>query len=482
MKLWKQLGPAALLWLALPLFSQNTWTLDAALDTLRQRSAIFLSKGYTIDTAYHVFMDQTEVADLQQLIGDEDPKVKVLALIGLLKHRTREVLPKRDKLLTYLQDTTSVQFNIQDRGHMYNCSFSIASIFAQKLQIGSPYGDVNMRIHVGPTLRMPEAERALFDSLTVAKELPLEEERAMLLWGQEANPRYYEIIKKQVESGGDDAAVIYLAKYQKPADIPLILANLPTTPNRHRVMQTWFPFEYFQHPELFVYLKSQVAQSWDDRRYLFQIVKYKDEAALAVLQKVYAISPEKSAEKIRAALQQNYASVYADFYIQLLQSFPPSGYISVPDGLWEDKGDDLLKLYDQLNSAKSKHSRRAATYLFEQAMDFTEKYRPDDMATLVLSPIQEGGRYSEYVKSFYYIQQSKNPAFIDPLFALLEKEPEAGNRFFIAKILLDIGDQEVEERLKTFYANNPDKKPTLKAAEAQRSLYKDLSYHGKREK
>jgi hypothetical protein len=88
------------------------------------------------------------------------------------------------------------------------------------------------------------------------------------------------------------------------------------------------------------------------------------------------------------------------------------------------------------------------------------------------------GYYRDFQNAFNAILKTKGYSpFIEPLLAFLPQEPLPENRFFLAKLLLELGKAPVRSRLEMFFAENPALQISLKAAEKGGSMYSDFLYH-----
>jgi hypothetical protein len=428
--------------------------------------------------------------ELLLLTKHTDPLVRASAILVLVKRERDLSFPPSEKgkinflelFVEHLQDTATVDFKIYEEHRPYIITETISSICADK--IGRYFGSRLWLIPV-QQLEVRKKDKRTMDSLVMCTSTPLTLERESLVYTLEAIPAFYEPIKQQVLKQKDENALIYLAKFQKEEDVDLILHNLPKGENRHGVAKLWFPFQFFQHPRFFEYLKNNTKPRMDDMRYLSRIAEYQSAEAASLLSEIYAKADKggrtnRISNNLRAAISQNYCVHYANLFVQLLSENAPFGYLEIPDQLWGHRGDTLFQLYNHWKESDNKWAKKDAKYMYPKAKEFIEKSAPDQLVDVVMGNIEAGGDYGKSAKSFYHILETKKPVYIDPLFDLLEREPLAKHRFFITKILVSYDLLEVNQRLEQFYADYPELKPDIKAAEAGGSFFKDLKYYANR--
>ena len=97
-----------------------------------------------------------------------------------------------------------------------------------------------------------------------------------------------------------------------------------------------------------------------------------------------------------------------------------------------------------------------------------------------MSQIQPGSRYLDSATSLWHIWQTRDPAFVNPLFELLDQEPLGVNRFIILKILHHYEEEGINERLRQWVDNHAVLVPTIADAQEGGRFFNDLEYYGKK--
>ena len=422
--------------------------------------------------------------ELLKLTDHSQPIVRARALLFLLARAQRSTLPEVNFSALFIQhlfDTATVCIKVYEEYRPYDRILPLCSLYAQK--VGGYFGQTGMYLP-GKSPSFCDKDKHLMDSLILCQQVPLIEEKETLVFSLDTITSFYPKIKEQLLQFNDENAVIYLAKYQKEADINLILAHLPTGKSVHGVQKHWFPFRFFQHPQLFLFLKEQLDTYWKDSRFMGCIAQYQSKEAANLLSEIY--NREKKEKKahylksnLRRVIEQYYSAPYADLYVTILSENAPFGYLRLPDELWEHQGDTLFLLYEKWKESDNKWAKRDVQSLYPKAKEYIEKNHPEKVAEVVFKQIEMGENYRKYARSFFYIKQSKDTVFVDPLFSLLKEEPKPDNRFFIIKIIMSFKNQAVNHRLESFFLKHPALIPTIADAEAGALLYKDLEYYAK---
>ncbi len=474
--------------------------LQAAVDSLLQQGEIRGQEHTFKDSAVLAIGQIARFDELLALTHHQSPLVRVAAIYGLLQrdemgnlylsdqqNYPRPFVPKTylHRLLEeHFNDTATVQWRTQWE---YN-SISLARISVGELclsKIGNYWifsRDFILSDQYG--YKMPQEAKAHFDSLLLLNlPNPWIAYRFARIQQLEPIQAWYSVIRQQVEQSGDEVAVCYLAKYQKPEDIDLILANLPTEKPRFEATlpSHWTPFQYFRHPRMFAYLQQHQPPNINKNETLYLVAAYQTPEAAALFDTMY--TREKAASKnmwsacstLGSMINAQFAPVYAPLLWKMLMDNPENSNIRIPDRLWETHADSLAKMYDIWKTG-GRGARDRATKMFPKLSEYLAQHDVDRRAQVVVEQIKPGKEPRNAQKAWETIWLAHDKIYTLLLFGLLEKDPLPENRFFICKIMLHQPEADIKQQLITFFQKHPELYPNLTAAEKGGSAFSDF-YH-----
>ena len=82
------------------------------------------------------------------------------------------------------------------------------------------------------------------------------ERKMHFLYGWSPSAEHYGCLREKVVERTDRSAAYFLAEYQRPDDIDLILDNLPKSQRRGDTSVDYGVLRRFQHPRIFNFLRS----------------------------------------------------------------------------------------------------------------------------------------------------------------------------------------------------------------------------------
>lgn len=441
--------------------------------------------GYHLDDSLGVLLKNTATAaELIELTRHPKPAARTTALLALLERPGSDSLELYRLLPEHFHDTATVRLEFIDQ-IKHHKDQKVGDVFLNALG-GFWFGELWLHGKYRP--KKPQKE--WLDSVFICTNTAFNHHKMGIVGNESWKPKpsYYPHIRELVGSGQDSFVSVFLAHYRKAEDIPLILAHLP--PQAHPSHgNRWQPFRYFQHPDLFAFLKNELPANWQNGGYIEAIAIYKNDEAAALLDSVYVRI--KSLEKkpgnnlyyLHNGILRNYAPAFASLYLRMLTEFPETYFTNIPEGLWETHADTLYSLY----SVWKNGGRTAKDRALQMMPQVIEHLQATDTAALnreIISCIKPGIDLKTYgdhpadramtSKAYVHIFKTRHPAFVEPLFEFLKNEPLSKNRFFIAKLLLRFDDPGIRERLTVFFKENPSLAPTLKDAEEGGAFYSNF--------
>lgn len=455
------------------------------LPPLAVAAGAYPAPGIHLKTLPAITIQQAATAEeLWQLTEHRDPLVRATALFALLGRPERDSLELELLVPQRFHDTAAISLEIWGENRS-NWNSRVGEIFLAT--IGS-YTNNSFWMEDG--FQLDTARQAWLDSVFLCSATGFNGLKSHLYFRWQPQESQYACLRQLVASGQDNYAAPLLAKYQREADIGLLATHLPEGDS-----ERWMSFFFFQHPRLLDTLTARLEGAWQHRLYQHAIARYQNPDAASLLDSVYArigrLEWKKQHHNVATyagTLFANYDALYAPLYLRALTEHPDNPNFRIPDGLWETDADTLYRL-----SLRWKHGGRAererAAKMMPKIIEYLQAAAPDTLQAEIIRRISLGIElkyYSPYpadmaatVQAYQHIYRSKDPYFIDPLFGLLEKEPLAKNRFFIAKLLLHLGGPPVEARLRAFFQENPGLAPGLRAAEEGGGFYAGFVHYAK---
>ncbi|MCE7922664.1 MAG: hypothetical protein DYG98_06385 [Haliscomenobacteraceae bacterium CHB4] len=424
---------------------------------------------------------EASAGELAALAYHASVAVRAYALMGLLSQKNTDSVDLVSIARAQWRDTALVHFRLH---HKYGTTayHQPVGLFFLK-NIGSlPVSDLPMATEFRKSYKTDSLVRLIFDSLVVCDPPPFPEIRHACTRYLPPRETYYTCVRSQVEQNTNPEAVAYLAKFNNPSDIDLILSRPQAgrTPGNLQLV-LWQPFLYFKHPRLFKTLRDSMPRYFQDPTYLRAVRNYGNQESAILFDSIFsqamqAHKPWTPVSRICAALYYDFDPVYADVYIRMLTEYPENTNCRVPDALWTCRPDTLVRLYEKWKIGNNALQERAKT-IFPKMREYLALQGEERTTVLVMEQFRPGSDYGKCYEAFKAIYRSKTDIFVTPLFNLLEREPIAAQRFFLAKILLSFNLPDVRPRLEQLFAEKPQVRPTLKDAEKGGALYSDFLYY-----
>lgn len=427
-------------------------------------------------------MDSATIAELANLTRHKHPVVRVYAWAGLLQKKD----VSGELMLRIVQERWSDMDTVRFRCYQDDGSFKTAE------QTGAFFIKKFTREHSGYvclTFRKEFTPNRLiqfsFDSLLLCNPPPFDKICSDAVWEIKPTEACYDCIRNQVAQVSNPFAVIYLAKFKKEQDVDLIINFMshPSVVNRKGNLY-WFPFREFQHPRFFQVLKDSLHDNFMENNYLRAVKNYGNKEAAILLDSAFSLAYRETnnwlaVSRLCMVLDIELDTIFADLYIKMLTLAPENTHCNVPDRLWECRADTLAALYEVWKNG-GQGAKERATAMFPKYQKWLAAKGEGLTVNLVMEQIQPGGNYRQFQSAFEAILKTKgNPYFIEPLFALLEKEPLPENRFFLAKLLLELQVSEVPTRLEKLFAEKKQLRPNVISAEKGGSTFSDFLHHFK---
>jgi hypothetical protein len=443
------------------------------------------TRGWHLVDSVAIALRQTATAaELLELTRHASPVVRATALFALLERTDRDSLDLHRLVPEHFHDTATIDIEVLEIVK-FNKDVKVGALFLNT--IGNLWFD---GLWTGDGVKLNKLQKAWLDSVFICTNTAFNQHKLSLVSGEKWKPKpsFYPHIRQLVATGQDPYSSVFLAHYRQVEDIPLILAQLP--PQTHPLHgNRWQPFRYFQHPDLFAFLKGELDNSWQNGSYMEAIAQYKNGEAAALLDSVYAriklVKDKRSnpLSQLNNAILRNYAPVFADLYLRILTEFPETYFTNIPDGLWATHADTLCRLYSVWKNG-GRTAKDRALKMMPKVIEHLQKSDTGALNREIISRIVPGlemNTYSEHpadraatVQAYLHIYKTRHPAFIEPLFDVLKKEPLGKNRFFIAKLLLRFDQAAMRERLTQFFKENPSLAPSLKDAEEGGAFYSNF--------
>ncbi len=448
------------------------------------KSSIFFRDSISLS-----LQQKATVTELIELTNHVSPVVRTNALFALLGRPERDSIELQMLVPQHFSDTATIFIEMtENRGN--HDKAKVGELF---LDVIGRYSDWYM-LWTNSSFKLTEQRQLWLDSVFFCSNTDFNYLKKFPSRSWKPRPELYACIRELLESGQDNYASLFLAKYQQEADIELICGHLPIYGNANkRNPFIWLPFQYFQHPDMFSCLKSKIEDGWQNLDYYRNVAKYKNEESAELMDSILTriIKMGKYKGTVTAhfgrALEEEFAPVFSDIYLKLLHIFPENTNLKIPDKLWETHGDTLLQLSSIWKNG-GKAERERATRMMPKLLEYLQSKDSSALLSEIVSRIKplpneyfgyQNGDDAATIAAYTYIYRSKNPYFIDPLFHFLKTEPLAKNRFFIAKILQTYGDPSINKRLTDFFKDHPDLAPRLVDAEEGGKFYADFFYKTK---
>ena len=409
--------------------------------------------------------------------------VRAAAVIGLVwKYKglfAREILQEAP---FFLNDTASVCLKTPDNDR-YRAPDRYPCGEIYFLVVAGLSGKNHIPLFV-KTLPLPEEEKAGLINLVVQSNTPLSCKDNLLMYTANPPEKWYRSVREQTENGVSDLAVVCLSRYQREADIPLILAHLPKTKKEGVISLKWLPLQYFRHPRFLSYLLADLDNNITDRQYYGVVAPYKNDTARQIMEQIYRRlegHPQRDIyiKSLQRCMEQYYSPVYAPLLTKMMeQSMNLYSIKQLPDELWRDTPDAVWTYLNAMMSVEFNRKNGLTHYYMPDMLSYLYRNAPSDSLRVFLMRYIRPGIYdSHLIQITKYALADWHPDYENMFFQLLENEPDGAHRFFYAKMLLRQQNPELEARLGAFFREHPALFPTVEDAEKAGSWVSDMNYH-----
>lgn len=445
------------------------------IDSLAMRDTIPLF-DWKIGDAQWKRMENLSVKTLVDLTNHPKGYIKFFALLSIFKKHDAVEKDSIDFfaiLKTHAFDTSKITFadQVNNPPELVE-TITTGEAFLSMLG-GYHFSSVAMRTGLFfPIIMLDTKERQYIDSLLICHEPFYNETGDKLQFAFSSNPNIRSCVLERIEKYGNKNYSISLAKFQNPDDIPLILENLPTLYNdKIRHTHRWYPFLFFQHPDLFNFLKEHWKENLLNRHYIQAIAKYQNQEAAIYLDSIYetAKNANQLAYDLKNVTEQNYNIFYADLFLKILKDNIAASSLrteNLADSLWKHRPHEMYQLYEKWQGETLHFSRDRVFNSFPPVAYYLEKNNPEILVEIIMKNVKNGSAWLHdmnlnqnnlpYLK---YIKESENLDFGLPLFELLKNEKSGRAIAFFSRFLIDFNRAEFENKLKIFFDKNPDRKP-----------------------
>ncbi len=261
----------------------------------------------------------------------------------------------------------------------------------------------------------------------------------------DADPRTYERIKQISSKNKRSEALVALAEYRNPSDIPFILDQKESS----FLAIAAFPDIAFWDPLLRYKAENR---SLD---YLLALASYKNERSLEALKDIYQTCDIKQLALLDEALIKNYCLLYEDLILNiwtehktidlsitqsLLKNSPERSARAFANGLLSDKDFNFLELDQDYGS-----SRKILPLMLRSVQNCCKDMIPDICKTNVrLVKLT-------WLESFLdFIEENKVTETTDILVKKLQEQDNAFEIFHITKALLSFRNKETTKTVSAF--------------------------------
>ncbi|MEL7220649.1 MAG: hypothetical protein AAGJ93_04970 [Bacteroidota bacterium] len=422
------------------------------------------------------FWKLADIDDAIELTRHPNPLIRTKVLLLLLNKTEPVDLPVVELLEDNLNDTAKITF-CTTHNHFGEISYPIFRLYTSLLS------DVPTEVvfHVpGKRYQADSIVKRQQDSLVLCQYFSNFKEREFIAFSALEYPSFFPLLRKQVINYKDRSALIYLSRFEQEEDIDLLLNYVEDA----GIKSALVPLNFFSHPRLLNALEEYVDTSWNESHYMRAVAQYQNQQSLEILEAIYQRKrsgnrQEQNMGTLKFALENYFTGIYADLFLQLLSEQWVSVSQPLPDSLWTIHGDSLLQLFQQWDRSEIKWERRSAKAIYLQAKSYQATYYPEKLTDFIMGQIQPGSKYLDCATSIWHIWQTHDPAFVDPLFALLGREPLGKNRFIILKTLAHYEDDEITAQLNEWKANHPSLLPTVEDSIRGNRFFSNLEYYGK---
>lgn len=398
------------------------------------------------------------VAELSELTRHPNGVVRCYAFWALATHKEVDLFPF---VLAHIHDTAGIET-------MFGCIVSeeqVGDIFVYIVRPGYFDADVH---------KLDSIQSAQLDSIMICTPNQLDS-KASFIYHAPPRPALYPAIRKLVTEAHNTTALVPLARYRNPQDVPLILAGRDTTrPAGEGYYYTYEAISNFPHPDFFPLLQNKLEQSWQETRYTNELqvlyralASYKNDKACALLQ-----------QSLLQVTNPSMRRTVLDFVTQAASAYKCPAYDSLLWILWTEEKQLYTPVFDYLRAKDPQRAYEAAqqTLLQPEAYnigyDYGNEKEPDPVSLirfmlddvlerdraygldLIRDQIRNGLRY------FYLFADKaaalKERSLVDPLLERMLKEDNANIYLKAAKTLIAYKDKTVNARIAAAHKHIPD--------------------------
>lgn len=418
----------------------------------KHRNAKYAYLSHSIKTSkkFEEFSKEASTKELIMLTNHPNPLIRCQSFKALTYRKNINLLPI---VIHHVEDDSI----LKTKNHQSFWSYSVADYFISHSQF---LFDTNVHS------RLDSNQLRILDSVLIYSETQTLAKRTAII-NVGPNPHFHSRIVKLAEDNNLEALTV-LAKYRLESDTLLLLKKFQTTKPAFGIQRKIYEIiEEFPHSSFLPYLESKlkvalVAPRFStDWQYLYRAISaYKNSDALVLL--TIAVNSEHKYYSARYHL---------DFIFNAIRYHSCDDYDPLSWTLWEEYGRVTVATFKK---QKAVDSTRALTYCkatllnprkFQSAFtfasfgDFRNSSNPTSaMLYLVLEKDKTEGlkiiqnyilsaKRRDFLMVEPKIRRIKDPSFIEPLFARLEKAWDGNVYIPIVEILLSYQNHEVNKRV-----------------------------------
>lgn len=431
---------------------------------------------------YENYEDLGKIAGIDELIElsrHPNASVRSYAFSALAKHENIDLYPI---VLEHLQDFELVETQ-------YGCVVSRETVGDHFLQqiIYVDYPDFeddsidweNYEFEEKLVSKLNEEELSKINQMILQDEASQLEYRNFIIENLESSEENYHLIRNIYLKENNQDALLKLAEYQNPQDIPLIIANKDLDSDHGKKVFSFKAVSIFPDESFLPFLESELdllftELSFDDYQSVFlyyAIAQYKNEKSLELMNSIYR---KVTDELSKTASSYQIERFYSEFSNALNENYDPI-YNDLIFDIWENRNVINFETFEHLVKTNPKRTyENTVKYLTKsqsiQPINFTPIYNEnifekiDGMYRYILLNNQKLGQEiiinqindGNFNMIADIIEDTKNPIYVEPMFSRLEKEWNAHSYLKLVSVLIEFNKPEINQRIIQTRKINPN--------------------------